>query len=563
MRNSSSSLYMLKELHNKFKDALLAILPVIVVLILFVFCVPSLSLETDGSKFGPVMTSLLISILPLIVGTALFNIGAEKSVAKIGEIVGTKMTKRKSLVALLIVAVLVGFLCTLAEPDLSVLASRINPDGPDWVLVAVASIGVGLFLMVAIVRIMKHRSLKVWLGLGYGLIFSLALMADPDFFSIAFDAGGVTTGVVTVPFILALGVEVSKALGGTKAEDDSFGFSGLCSMGTVLAVVIYSLVLKGAGGIGEIQENLGVKFNLTSGTDSVMTVLSSYGDIPPLLLSNLLGSLKDVSLSMLPILVFFFFFNFYAKVKGKALGSIFVGFVYIFVGLVFFFLGAETGFIPLASGFGKWFASQSDMLWLFILFGFFIGFIAMLAEPAVKVLAVNVSEVSNGVISQRIIYISLGFAIAIAITLNILRVTFDISYVYFIVPLFILAVALAFFAPDIYVGIAIDAAGVATGTMASCFFLPMFIGYAAMKYQNAANFGQAIMRNGFGVVGIMSVMPIIAVELVGIIAVSKTKFAYHKALEAMIEPDDSQVIHLPSAEDIDYSSYTLHEVKQG
>lgn len=536
-----------KELLLKFKDAVYAILPVVLVLIVFNFAVPSLSLETDGSKFGPVMTSLLISIVPLILGTALFNIGAEKSVAKIGEIVGSRLTKRKTLTALFIVAFLLGLLCTFAEPDLSVLASRINPDGPDWILIAVASLGVGIFLLVAIIRIIKHRSLKVWLGLGYGLIFSLALLSDPDFFTLAFDAGGVTTGVVTVPFIIALGVEVSKSLGGNKAEDDSFGFSGLCSMGTVLAVILYSLALKGAGGIVRIQDILAVKFNINSGTDSVMTVLKSYDDIPVLLLENFLGSLKDVSLSMLPIVSFFILFNIFAKIKGKALGSIVIGFVYIFFGLILFFLGAETGFIPLASGFGKWFASSgSDMLWLFILFGFVIGFIAMLAEPAVKVLAVNVSEVSNGVISQNLIFVSLGLATAIAITLNIIRVMFDIDFVYFIVPLFILAIVLCFFAPDIYVGIAIDAAGVATGTMASCFFLPMFIGYSSVKYQTAESFGRAIMRNGFGVVGLMSVMPIIAVEIVGIAAVLKTDIAYKKAYEAMLEPDDSQVIHLPS-----------------
>lgn len=536
-----------KELLSKFKDAVYAILPVVLVLIVFNFAVPSLSLETDGNKFGPVMTSLLISIVPLILGTALFNIGAEKSVAKIGEIVGSRLTKRKTLTALFIVAFLLGLLCTFAEPDLSVLASRINPDGPDWILIAVASLGVGIFLVVAIIRIIKHRSLKVWLGLGYGLIFSLALLSDPDFFTLAFDAGGVTTGVVTVPFIIALGVEVSKSLGGNKAEDDSFGFSGLCSMGTVLAVILYSLALKGAGGIARIQDILAVKFNINSGTDSVMTVLKSYDDIPVLLLENFLGSLKDVSLSMLPIVSFFIIFNIFAKIKGKALGSIVIGFVYIFFGLILFFLGAETGFIPLASGFGKWFASSgSDMLWLFILFGFVIGFIAMLAEPAVKVLAVNVSEVSNGVISQNLIFVSLGLATAIAITLNIIRVTFNIDFVYFIVPLFILAIVLCFFAPDIYVGIAIDAAGVATGTMASCFFLPMFIGYSAFKYQTVEPFGRAIMRNGFGVVGLMSVMPIIAVEIVGIAAVLKTDIAYKKAYEAMLEPDDSQVIHLPS-----------------
>ena len=174
----------------------------------------------------------------------------------------------------------------------------------------------------------------------------------------------------------------------------------------------------------------------------------------------------------------------------------------------------------------------------------------MLAEPSVRVLAVNVSEVSRGVISKKTIYIALGAATSLALLMNVFRVTYNIDFIYFIIPLFLIALALAFLSPDIYVGIAIDAAGVATGTMASCFFLPMFIGYASIIYANNLqgnkSLGAALMKNGFGVVGLMSVMPIIAVEVVGLIAVIKTQLAYRRALAQVVEPDDSQVIHLPS-----------------
>lgn len=544
----------MKEMMSRLKEASLSILPVVVVVIIFNFAVPGMALEQDGSKFGPVMVSLIISIVPLILGTAFFSIGAEKSVAKIGEVVGTTLTKRKSLILLLIIAVLLGILATIAEPDLTVLATRISENGPNWSLILIAAVGVGIFMLVAILRVVYNKSMKYWLTIGYLLVFTLGLFADKSFFTIIFDSGGVTTGVITVPFILAMGMGVARVLGGDNAEDDSFGFSGLCSLGTVLCAMIFSIVIKNTGALSGIQDVIESKFdvnNITSATDSMMIPLTSYKEMGELYLSNTLHSLKDVALSLSPIIAFFIIFNCFAKIKGKALESIIVGFVYTFIGMVLFFLGAESGFIPLATSLGKWFAQQgTSMMWLLILMVCILGFIAMLAEPSVRVLAVNVSEVSRGVISKATIYVSLGAATAIALTLNAIRVTYNIDYIYFIIPLFLLALLLGYFSPDIYVGISIDAAGVATGTMASCFFLPMFIGYSSIIYSNNLmgneSLGVAIMRNGFGVVGLMAVMPIIAVEVVGIMAVIKTHSAYRKALEQALEPDDSQVIHLPS-----------------
>lgn len=544
----------MKEMMSRLKEASLSILPVVVVVIIFNFAVPGMALEQDGSKFGPVMVSLIISIVPLILGTAFFSIGAEKSVAKIGEVVGTTLTKRKSLILLLIIAVLLGILATIAEPDLTVLATRISENGPNWSLILIAAVGVGIFMLVAILRVVYNKSMKYWLTIGYLLVFTLGLFADKSFFTIIFDSGGVTTGVITVPFILAMGMGVARVLGGDNAEDDSFGFSGLCSLGTVLCAMIFSIVIKNTGALSGIQDVIESKFdvnNMTSATDSMMIPLTSYKEMGELYLSNTLHSLKDVALSLSPIIAFFIIFNCFAKIKGKALESIIVGFVYTFIGMVLFFLGAESGFIPLATSLGKWFAQQgTSMMWLLILMVCILGFIAMLAEPSVRVLAVNVSEVSRGVISKATIYVSLGAATAIALTLNAIRVTYNIDYIYFIIPLFLLALLLGYFSPDIYVGISIDAAGVATGTMASCFFLPMFIGYSSIIYSNNLmgneSLGVAIMRNGFGVVGLMAVMPIIAVEVVGIMAVIKTHSAYRKALEQALEPDDSQVIHLPS-----------------
>ena len=534
-----------KEVLAKLKEACLAILPIVTVMIIVNFAIPGFSVEADASKFGPVLTSLLISVVPLILGTTLFSLGVEKSIAKIGEIVGATLTKRKSIILLLIIGGLLGFLATLAEPDLTVLASRIAPNGPDWTLIVVAAIGVGIFMVLAILRVVFDKRIKYWLTIGYGLIFTLGCLADQSFFSIAFDAGGVTTGVVTVPFILAMGMAVARTMGGSNAEDDSFGYSGLCSMGTVLLVIIYSLILKNTGAIGSIQNNLVGKFNVASGTDEMMHQLNSYPAISELYVENLVSSIKDVAISMAPLIAFFIIFNFFFKNSKKVLISIFVGFAYTFVGLVLFFLGAESGFIPFASQFGQYFAKHESSLFIFILVAFLFGFISMLAEPAVKVLATNVSEVSGGVISELIIYVALCLSTAIAVSLNIFRINFNIELVYFVIPLFILAISLSYLTPEIYVGIAIDAAGVATGTMASCFFLPMMIGFTAVKYSDSFSYGEMLMRNGFGVVGIMAILPIIVCELVGILAVIKTKINYNKARSKIKEIDDSQVIHLP------------------
>lgn len=536
---------MLKDLVRNLKESSFAILPIVIALVAFNFIIPSLELN-QGTKFGPILLSLLISIVPLIIGTALFSIGAEKSVARLGSIVGSQLSKRKTLFALFAVAFLLGILATIAEPDLAVLASRTGGNqGKDWAIVISAAIGVGIFLTVGILRVVFDKPLKYWLAIGYGFVFTLGCIADKNIFSIVFDAGGVTTGVVTVPFLIALGVSVANILGGKHSADDSFGFSGLCSLGTVLFVMIYMVVFRNImftidgetiNGMEKIQHSL-------VSISSDFPTLENYSQVGTLYLEELMVSLKNVSLSMAPLFGFFLIFNFFAKIKGKELFSIFIGFFYTFIGLVLFFLGAESGFIPFAFSFGRWFGMQGkDVLWLLVLVGCVLGFISMLAEPAVKVLADTVKEVSRGAVSKVLIYVALGVATASAIVLNAVRVTFDIDMIYFVIPFFLIALILVFIAPEIYVGIAIDAAGVATGTMASCFFLPLFIGYTSILYPDS---GLSMMRNGFGVVGLMSIMPIIAMEFIGILTVAKEKYEYRKALASVKEFDDSQVIHLP------------------
>ena len=551
---------MLDELKEKIKESTTAILPMVILILIinFAILVPKhASIEENNSLFGPVTLSLIIATVPLLIGTALFSIGAEKSVAKIGELVGEVLTKRKTIKLLLAVSFMMGFLATMAEPDLSVLSSRISPSGPDWMLILVGAIGVGIFLVVGILRVAYNKRLRYWFPIGYGIVFTLVLLIDPSFTSIVFDAGGVTTGVVTVPFILSLGMGVARVTSKNDADDDSFGFSGLCTLGTVLLVTIYAVILSKTGMIKNIQNNLAIKFDSYNATDQIMQGLDSYMDMFALYGHNVLHSIQNVAISMAPIVVFFVIFNLFVRLKGRNLYSIIFGFALTFIGLVLFFLGAETGFMPVATKLGKYFGGVAkDDLLLFILVGAVTGFISMLAEPAVSVLAKNVSEVSRGAISKNLVLISLCIATSISIFLNIIRIRYNIEIVNFLVPLIIIAIVLSLFSKDMYIGIAIDSAGVATGTMASCFFLPMSIGYVSSFYVGKENFGSILMANGFGIIGIMSIMPIITLELIGAFGTIKETIVQKNLLSKFIQEDDVQVIHLPL-------SNNLNEVENG
>jgi hypothetical protein len=541
-----------KELWNSFKEAALSIVPIFVLVLIITFAARGLGStafyiddpKIFGNGWGPGIASFVISLPLLVVGMTLFNLGAEKSMGKIGEIVGTTLTKRKSLFLLLFIGFMMGTLTTLAEPDLSVLSQRLSPGGnTNWLFVVVVACGVGLMMVVGIVRVVLQKSLKYWLIITYGLVFALGCLADKNFFSIVVDSSGVTTGPVSVPFIIALGIGVASVRGGKNAENDSFGFSGLCSLGPLLTMMVMGIILENNGGLSTLGINISteVKNMADSGLTSFEQIGTSY-------ISELGASALQVLISISPIAIFFFIYDIFLKLNHRTLISILIGMVYTYVGLVLFFAAANAGFIPLAMSLGTSFARMNNLP-LFLLFGAGIGFIIILAEPAVHVLADQVAEVSRGVITRTTIFVALCTSTALSVILNILRVVFEIPIFYFIVPIYVVAFALCFFVDDIYVAIAIDSSGVATGTLSSCFLLPMFIGYTNFVYSgidDVAQKGEKLMENGFGIIGLVSTTPFLAIEVVGLIAKLKTKAVYRKALEHVLEPDDRQVVHLPS-----------------
>ena len=541
---------MTKELLSKLKESVISISPIIILIIVLNFAAPSFSLDPNYNfNAGPVFTSFMISIVPLILGLALFNMGAEKSMGKIGELVGTSLTKKKSLVLLAIIALLLGTLITIAEPDLTVLSLQLMPAGPNWTLIVVASLGVGVMLAVAVIRVILQKSIKVWLVIAYGLVFALGCMANPDFFPVVFDAGGATTSAISSPFIISFGIGIAAVRGGKNSEDDSFGYAGLCSLGPLISVMIMGIIL----GNNEASMN-GILDKIPEQVDGLLVTLDSFGEIGPFYLDNFISALKDVAISLSPIVVFFFIYNFILKAPAKTIYSILIGIAYTFVGLVIFLLGANAGFIPVAATLGQ---SFNDLpLALFILFGFVVGNMIILAEPAVHVLADQVTEVTSGVIRKWQVFLVLCLAAGVSVVLNIIRIYFHIPIIMMVSTLYIIGFVFCFIVPDLYVAIAFDSTGVATGTLSSCFLLPMFIGYTNSLYVSKGIAGEElasyILSDGFGIIGMISTTPIIAIELLGLMGVIKSKLNYKRALESVKEVDDSQVIHLPSYQEVNH-----------
>ena len=518
-----------KEFLAKFKESALSISPILILLIILNFASTQFRMD-QGSLAGATFTTFCISAVPLIFGMTLFNMGAEKAMGKIGEVVGTTLTKKKSLALLAIIALLLGTLITIAEPDLTVLSQRLLPSGPNWLIVAIAAIGVGAMLAVGVIRVILQKSIKIWLVIAYGLVFALGCMADPDFFPIVFDSGGATTSAISSPFIIAFGVGIASVRGGKNAEDDSFGYAGLCSLGPLISVMLLGIFLDKEF----IFQNLGLEM------ENMATSLESFSQIGPFYADQTVSCLLDVTLSMAPIVLFFFLYNFFLRLKGKDLLSIVIGLVYTFVGLWIFLIGANTGFIPVATSLGRNFVTLNPAL--FLLFGFAIGCLIIFAEPAVHVLADQVAEVTSGTIRKGQVLIFLAIGTGFSVFFNVLRVLYDIPIIYFIATIYVIGFVLAFLVPDIYVSIAFDSTGVATGTLSSCFLLPLFIGFTSMSTGGSL---EKVLTDGFGIIGMISTMPIIAIESLGLYGKVKTKLAYSKALRKVKESDDSQVIHLP------------------
>ena len=481
-----------KQLTEKFREAVASVLPI--TLIVTIVCFSFVPVTTD------LMLSFLIGSVLLIVGMALFTLGSEVSMTQIGTHMGAKLTKSRKLWLILTVSFLLGVAITVAEPDMQVLATNV-PNIDTTVLIITVSVGVGIFLLLSMLRILLVIPLRWMLLVFYALIFILAALVDKDFLAVAFDSGGVTTGPMTVPFIMALGVGVSSIRSDSHAQTDSFGLVALCSIGPILAVMLLGFIYRGSA----------------DGTAAM--VLSNYQDTVELghnYISSLPAYLKEVVIALLPIVAFFLVFQAVSlRLRRLPFMRILVGLVWTCVGLVLFLTGVNVGFSSLGYILGERLAAPGLRYWLIPL-SMLMGWFIINAEPAVHVLNKQVEELSAGAISAKAMGVSLSIAVSSAMGLSMVRVLTGISILWFIVPGYVLALAMAFFVPQTFTAIAFDSGGVASGPLTATFMLPFAMGACTAM-------GGNIMTDAFGIVAMVAMMPLITVQAMGVVYVIKSR----------------------------------------
>jgi uncharacterized membrane protein (DUF485 family) len=479
------------KLKEKIRESLSAVLPITgIVLMLSIFLIPM--------ELGSVVM-FLTGALMLIVGMGFFQLGAEMAMTPLGEGVGVQISKMKKLLTVLLTGFLMGVIITVSEPDLQVLAGQV-PSVPNMVLIMTVAVGVGLFLALAIVRIRYKISLSMLLIVCYLVLILVSAFVPKEFLAVAFDSGGVTTGPMTVPFIMAMGVGLASVRSDKNAANDSFGLVALSSVGPILAVLILGCFFKPTE----------AAYTLTD----VATVVTTQ-DVARVFAQGLPLYAREVLLSLVPILWVFLIFQWLThRYHGLQIKRIIVGFGYTYIGLVLFLCGANVGFAPVGAYLGKELAGLS-LRWILVPIGALIGYYIVKAEPAIQVLNHQVEAVTNGAISVKMMNRCMQIGVAASVGLAMLRVLTGISIQWFVVPGYIIALVLSRLVPDIFIGIAFDSGGVASGPMTSTFLLPLSIGVCEAL-------GGNLMTDAFGVVALVALTPLIAIQLMGLVYKLKT-----------------------------------------
>ena len=470
---------------EKMREAAISVLPIVVIVLLL-----CLTIAPVGNDL---LLCFLIGTIFVIAGMGMFSLGAEASMTPIGNRIGTALTKTRNLPLILIVSFLLGFAVTIAEPDLQVLAGNV-PEIDTKVLILTVSVGVGFFLMLCMVRILFGISLRLLLIVFYVLVFLAAFLSDQGILAVAFDSGGVTTGPITVPFIMALGVGMAAVRGDKNAASDSFGLVALSSIGPILAVLL-----------------LGCFFNPQNAayTPTVVPEVATTKDVALTFAGGLPHYMTEVAMSILPIVAVFFIFQMMThRYQKRQRRRVMVGFAYTYAGLVLFLCGVNVGFGPVGTVLGRSLA-QPGYKWLLVPIGMLIGFFIVKAEPAIQVLNRQIQSVTSGAISARAMNRCLSIGVSVSVGLAMLRVVTGIPVAYILLPGYVLALGLSFVVPPIFVGIAFDSGGVASGPMTTTFLLPLSIGACE-------TLGGNVMTDAFGVVALVALTPLIAVQLMGV-----------------------------------------------
>ncbi len=480
------------KLSEKTRESLSAVLPItVIVLVVSVLLVPM--------ELGTV-TMFFAGALMLILGMGLFQLGAEMAMTPLGEGVGVQLSKTKKIGIVALLAFIVGAIVTISEPDLQVLAEQV-PSIPNKVLIFTVAIGVGVFLAIALLRIVFKFSLSIILIICYSLLIIFSFLIEKEFVAVAFDSGGVTTGPMTVPFIMAMGIGLASTRSDKDAASDSFGLVALSSVGPILTVLVL-------GCFYEPEEAIFSTINVEA-VKTTQDVVREFVKYLPIYA-------KEVLISLLPIVAVFLIFQLFSRRYTKRdMERISVGMIYTYIGLVLFLCGVNVGFAPLGSLFGRDLASLSYR-WVLVPLGALIGYYIVKAEPAIQVLNHQVETVTNGSISAKAMNRCMSIGVAVSVGLAMLRILVRIPILYIVIPGYVLALVMSRIVPKMFVGIAFDSGGVASGPMTTTFLLPLSIGVCEAV-------GGNIMTDAFGVVALVALTPLIAIQIMGLVYQIKTR----------------------------------------
>ena len=471
---------------EKFTETLKAVFPILAIVLLLCF------------TLAPIPPSILMTFLMgaalLTVGMLFFNVGVEMSMTPIGERVGTIMTKSKKMFVIILISFIMGFIITISEPDLQVLAEQV-PSIPNLTLILAVAVGVGIFLVIAFLRMLFGIPLSYLLVFFYVAIFAMTPFVPKDFLAVAFDSGGVTTGPMTVPFIMSFGVGIAAIRNDRHAEDDSFGLVSLCSIGPILAVLLLGMIYN-PGSAESVSESI--------------PIIDNTVDLWQLFAVEFPTYIEEIAISVLPIVVFFGIFQIIARdITKRALIKILIGLGYTYIGLVLFLTGVNVGFMPAGNYLGQTIAGL-PYAWIIVPIGMIIGYFIVLAEPAVFVLTKQVEEMTSGAISAKAMGLSLSIGVATSVGLAMIRVLTGISIMWFLIPGYAIALILTFFVPKIFTAIAFDSGGVASGPMTATFLLPFAMGACEAL-------GGNIITDAFGIVAMVAMTPLITIQIMGLV----------------------------------------------
>ncbi len=485
-------------LTHKFKEVSYAVLPITVLVLVLNFTYAPLEIS-DIIRF-------LIGAILVIIGLAIFLFGIDLGVTPIGNQMGSSLVKTNKLWIITIISFFLAFIICIAEPDLHIFAGQVNDVTSGLIsklsLVLIVSAGVAVLFSFGLMRIVKNVPLYIILTILYGIVLVLSIFTPHEFIGIAFDASGATTGALTVPFILAMAIGVSALKKDSKAsEKDSFGLVAIASAGAIISVLVMGIIY------GKPQINAVADIEASYS----LSILEPYlHKLPVVAFESLLA--------LLPLLVIFIVSQFIAfKLPKKSFVKVLIGLLYTFIGLVLFLTGVNAGFMEVGKIIGYKVALLESKA-IFIITGFVLGCVTILAEPAVYVLTKSIEKVTSGYIKRKAVLVSLSIAIGFAVAFSTIRILIpEMQLWHFLLPGYLISIGMSYISPKLFVGIAFDSGGVASGPMTATFILAFTQG-AAEAIETAD-----VLLDGFGMIAMVALFPLIALQILGIIYKIKSR----------------------------------------